>query len=134
MRRATVLLLLLAIAACIPVDLTGTGLCLYSEGCAPNGGNGNGITYVPEQVLVNSGGVLVPDTVTLRVRPDSTQQPAVDWVNHDTLTHHFVSDIAWFDSGDISPNSGVEMGVPRVGRFTYHCVHHPWMVGTIVVP
>ena len=40
----------------------------------------------------------------------------------------------WFESGNIPPNAAVQMGVNRVGTFPYHCLNHPWIAGTIVVP
>ncbi len=133
MRRVAVLLLMLAVTACHFVDLS--GLCLSPEGCQTNGGNGNGITYVWDEVMINRGGVLAPDTVRTQVAPTVTQQPAISWVNHDSLTHHFVSNSAGFDTGDIAPGGDVgQVGFNRVGTFPYHCVNHAWMVGTIVVP
>ena len=129
--RYVLTLLLFGMTACHFVDLT--GLCLSSRGCQ-KGGNGNGITFFWDQVTINRGGVLAPDTVRTQVGPTVTQQPAINWVNHDSLTHHFVSDSARFDTGDITPGGGGWAELNRVGTFPYHCVNHAWMVGTIVVP
>lgn len=48
-------------------------------------------------------------------------------------THTVTSDNAVWDSGDISPAHIYSFTFTSVGTYTYHCTHHPTMVGTITV-
>jgi plastocyanin len=57
----------------------------------------------------------------------------VTWVNQDTQAHT-VTVPGVFDSGPIPPNGGRwSWGATVTGTFTYHCLIHPDMNGTIVV-
>jgi plastocyanin len=67
----------------------------------------------------------------------------VIWVNADQTTsvyggttgtpHHLVSDIGLFDSGLLSPGKSYPFTFAASGTYTYHCVIHPTMVGTITL-
>ena len=48
-------------------------------------------------------------------------------------THTVTSDNAVWDSGDIAPGHTYSFTFTSVGTYTYHCLHHPTMVGTIAV-
>lgn len=57
----------------------------------------------------------------------------VTWINQDTVAHT-VTDPGVFDSGPIPPNGGRwSWGAASVGTFTYHCLIHPDMNGTVTV-
>jgi plastocyanin len=57
----------------------------------------------------------------------------VTWVNQDTVPHT-VTAPGVFDSGPIPPNGGRwSWGASVVGTYTYHCLIHPDMNGTVVV-
>ena len=57
----------------------------------------------------------------------------VTWINQDSVGHT-VTAPGVFDSGPIPPNGGRWSWVASVaGTFTYHCLIHPDMNGTITV-
>ena len=67
----------------------------------------------------------------------------VTWVNRDytsstaggtTGTSHFlVSDQGLFDSGELKPQSKFSFTFPGPGTYTYRCLKHPTMIGTITI-
>jgi len=68
--------------------------------------------------------------------PSNATIPAgtiITWINQDTQAHTVTLPGA-FDSGPIPPNGGRwSWGASAQGTFTYHCLIHPDMNGTIVV-
>lgn len=57
----------------------------------------------------------------------------VTWVNNDTVGHT-VTEPGVFDSGPIPPNGGRWSWVASIaGTYTYHCLIHPDMNGTLTV-
>jgi len=58
---------------------------------------------------------------------------AVTWVNNDSITHTSVSDSNAWNSGNIAPGASFTQAFQSAGTFTYHCVIHPNMVGTVTV-
>jgi len=130
---AVLLVIVASSTACRIIDLTGFCFTLSDTGC-PSDGSSSGTSYIYHQVIINPGGVLAPRTVTTTVRPTPAQQPAVVWLNRDSLAHHLVSDTPLFETGDIVPGAGAQISVSQSGTFSYHCVRHPTMVGTIIVP
>ena len=57
----------------------------------------------------------------------------VTWVNNDAVGHT-VTEPGVFDSGPIPPNGGRWSWVASIaGTFTYHCLIHPDMNGTLTV-
>jgi plastocyanin len=57
----------------------------------------------------------------------------VTWTNNDTVVHTSTSDVSVWDSGPITPGQSYSYTFSRAGTFTYHCMIHPYMHGTIVV-
>jgi len=84
--------------------------------------------------MINRGGVLVPGTLKTRVGATSNQRPGVRWTNQDTVSHHLVFDVDGHDTGEIAPTGTAELAFDLNGRFAYHCIIHPRMVGTVEVP
>jgi len=79
-----------------------------------------------------------PDTFTVSLAAGGT----VTWGNGDFTTgtygtsgttHTVTSDNALWDSGDVPPAHTYSHTFTNTGTFNYHCMHHPNMVGTIVV-
>jgi plastocyanin len=58
----------------------------------------------------------------------------VVWTNTGAVAHTVTSDDGnSFDSGTLDPQSSFSLVVQAAGTFTYHCVFHPWMTGTLTV-
>ncbi len=133
MRRATAVILVIGFCAACNLGIFSSDYCPL----APNGrcsSQGSEITYVWEQVMIHRGGVLVPGTLQTRVGATSNQRPAVRWTNQDTVSHHLVFDVDGHDTGEIAPTSIAALSFESNGTFAYHCLIHPRMVGTVVVP
>ena len=133
MKRATALILVIGFCAACNLDSLSSDYCPL----APNGhcsSQGSQITYVREQVMIDRGGVLVPGTLKTRGGATVNQRPAVQWTNQDTVSHHLVFDVAGHDTGEIAPTAIAELSFDSNGTFAYHCVIHPRMAGTVVVP
>ncbi len=70
------------------------------------------------------------------------QGTTVTWTNDDTVVHTVTAGDSdgrigtpsgLFGSGDMAPGESFSFTFDEVGEFTYYCVPHPWMVGTVVV-
>jgi len=57
----------------------------------------------------------------------------VVWTNEDQDPHTVTSDRPGFGSQALDTGSSFTMVAKRAGTFTYHCVIHPFMHGTLVV-
>jgi plastocyanin len=69
----------------------------------------------------------MPNTVTI------TKGQKVVWVNKGTFSHTSTSDTLKWDSGAIAPGARFSVKFNRVGTFTYHCMIHPSMLGSVTV-
>lgn len=84
-------------------------------------GSGNGLNYQPAKIVVVIG---VNNTVV--------------WVNDDNVAHTVTArsvpnGAQNFDSGNMPPGQTFEYTFTVPGNYTYYCVYHPWMVGTVIV-
>ena len=71
-----------------------------------------------------------PDTITVVIGQNNT----VVWNNEDTGLHTATSDTSGvFDTGNIAPGASAMLTLTTPGTYTYHCIYHAWMQGTIVV-
>lgn len=58
---------------------------------------------------------------------------SVMWVNNDATAHTSTSDNNTWNSGTIAPGANFSHTFASSGTFTYHCMIHPGMVGTVTV-
>ncbi|MEE9181236.1 MAG: plastocyanin/azurin family copper-binding protein, partial [candidate division NC10 bacterium] len=58
----------------------------------------------------------------------------VTWVNQDLVIHTVTSDVGLFDSGSMRPGDRFSFTFTTAGTFTYRCLPHEFMRGTVVVP
>jgi plastocyanin len=56
----------------------------------------------------------------------------VTWINDDNMVHTVTADNGSFNSGDMQPGATFSRTFKNPGTFTYHCVHHSGMTGTII--
>lgn len=78
------------------------------------------------------------NTVTMRnsaFSPPSLQvniNSTVVWVNDDNMVHTVTADNGSFNSGDIAPGGTFRYTFSSTGTYTYHCMHHSGMTGTVI--
>ena len=71
-----------------------------------------------------------PDTITVVVGKNNT----VYFINADVAVHTATSDtVGVFDTGNIEGGSTAQVTLTTPGTYTYHCIYHAWMQGTIIV-
>jgi plastocyanin len=71
----------------------------------------------------------LPDPVTVVIGVNNT----ITWTNNDSAPHTVTANDGSFDSGAMAPTQTFTFTFDKPGTYTYHCVYHPWMVGTVVV-
>ena len=70
-----------------------------------------------------------PTPVTVVIGVNNT----VTWVNNDSAPHTVTANDASFGSGNIAPTGTYTFTFTKAGTYAYHCLYHPWMVGTVIV-
>jgi plastocyanin len=70
-----------------------------------------------------------PSPVTVVMGVNNT----VSWVNNDSAPHTVTANDGSFDSGNLAPTGTFTFTFTTPGTYLYHCIYHPWMVGTIIV-
>jgi plastocyanin len=67
--------------------------------------------------------------------PNMTVAPGttVTWVNNDQTAHTSTADDGTWDSGTLQPGKSFSFTFNQAGTYTYHCMIHPNMTGTITV-
>jgi plastocyanin len=55
------------------------------------------------------------------------------WANRDLVAHTASSDAKGFDSQSIAPGASWRYRAGTPGRYTYRCIFHPTMHGTLIV-
>jgi plastocyanin len=71
-----------------------------------------------------------PDSITVVIGKNNT----VYWTNDDASIHTATSDTAGvFDTGNVVAGGSAQWTFTTPGTYTYHCVYHAWMQGTIIV-
>ncbi|MBU0486789.1 MAG: cupredoxin family copper-binding protein, partial [Bacteroidetes bacterium] len=57
----------------------------------------------------------------------------VRWTNNDDVTHTVTADDTSWGSGNLGKGDTYSKTFTQNGTFTYHCIPHPDMTGTIIV-
>lgn len=70
-----------------------------------------------------------PPTITVVIGVNNT----VTWVNNDIAPHTVTADDGSFNSGNLDPGAAWTHVFTTPGTYSYHCIYHQWMTGTIVV-
>jgi len=70
-----------------------------------------------------------PSPVTVVIGVNNT----VMWVNNDSAPHTVTANDGSFDSGNMAPTAAFTFTFTTPGTYEYHCIYHPWMVGTVIV-
>ena len=88
-----------------------------------------GSVDMPVGVGANTALTYIPATITVIVGQNNT----VSFVNKDSAVHTVTADDGSFNSGDIAQGATWTYTFNTPGTFTYHCIYHQWMKGTVVV-
>jgi plastocyanin len=75
------------------------------------------------------GKAYTPDPVTVVVGINNT----IKWVNNDNAPHTVTANDASFDSGNVAQGQSFTFTFTTPGTYHYHCIYHPWMIGTVIV-
>ena len=94
-------------------------------GCSKEKDNNNS-NPDPNRIFMK-GSVFAPSS--LQVNLGTT----VTWQNDDNTVHTVTADDASFDSGDMSSGASFTHTFSSLGTYSYHCMHHAGMVGSITV-
>lgn len=71
-----------------------------------------------------------PDTVTVVIGVNNT----LYFVNQDAAIHTATSDTSGvFDTGNINAGGTAQVTLTTPGTFSYKCIYHSWMQGTVIV-
>ena len=80
----------------------------------PSGVSISGYSFLPKTLNVSTGA-----TVT--------------WKDNEAVIHTVTSDTGLFNSGDLTLGKTFSHTFSTAGTYTYHCIHHTYMTGTIIV-
>jgi plastocyanin len=84
---------------------------------------------MPSGVGSNNNLGFTPSTLTVVIGVNNT----VTWLNRDQSIHTVTATDKSFDSGNILPGASFTYTFTTAGTYTYVCVYHSWMKGTVVV-
>ena len=57
----------------------------------------------------------------------------VEWTNHDFAPHTATADRGLWDTGWLKADQSGKFVAQEPGKFAYHCLAHPQMIGMIIV-
>jgi plastocyanin len=113
----------LSLAACAALFL----------GCGSDGGGADQTSAAPSGAT-GTQAVAIKDYI---YKPASITVPrgaTVTFSNRDSTAHTATSkESGVFESGPIDPGKSAKITLDQSGTFTYYCLFHPFMKGTIVV-
>ena len=88
---------------------------------------GAGPTAPPGTSVTMAGARFTPATISIHAGG------TIRWFNDDAMPHTVTaSDQAW-DSGYLAPGGSFERRFDHPGSYSYACLYHAWMTGTVVV-
>jgi len=114
------------------VCLLGVFVALTSAGCGTAVSDGPNLTiHIVGNPLGNPDSFYKPRRITISIGT------TVTWVDRDDSIHTVTPDTnypGWSGgSGDLSTGQKYSHLFKRAGRYTYHCMVHPDMIGVVIV-
>ena len=98
----------------------------YALGTAPQVPAGSPTVYVSDTPV---SWQYSPQSITVILGVNST----VTWVSH-SISYDTVTDRGGsFNSGPIAPGGEFSYTFTRAGEYSYYCLYHPWMTGSVIV-
>jgi len=70
-----------------------------------------------------------PPVITVIIGSNNT----VTWHNEDTVVHTVTATDGSFNSGDIKAGATWSYTFSTPGNYSYYCIYHSWMKGTVIV-
>lgn len=108
-------------------------VAVFVVGCGGSGGS----TDRTSSAAPASSGTTAVTIQDYTYKPAKLTVPAgttVTFANKDSTAHTATSkESGAFESGAIQPGKSGKITLEKAGTFTYYCVFHPFMKGTIVV-
>lgn len=122
--RSTAAFASLALIFILVAYFTGTAIAVIK---APNhAAQGVSTVYIAETPV---SWQYAPQNIRVVIGVNST----VMWLSHSVSYDTVTENTGLFDSGVIAPGGSFTYTFTSPGVFGYHCVFHPWMVGTVTV-
>jgi plastocyanin len=90
---------------------------------------GASVVYIPAGTGSNNNLNYAPGTFTVVIGQNST----VIFVNQDSTKHTVTANDGSFNSGDILPGGTWSYMFKTPGTYSFHCIYHSWMKGTVTV-
>jgi plastocyanin len=108
----------------------------YTEKATSGSGQVTASPQITEVSIVRGSGANAsiaqsysPSPVTVVIGVNNT----VTWSNDDSAPHTVTANDGSFNSGNMAPTGTFSYTFTTPGTYQYHCIYHPWMVGTVVV-
>jgi plastocyanin len=124
----TVLILLVAAAIGGGLDYIGSSY-LYSASNIPKPPAGTVLVVMVSGSYFNQSLGFSPANITLVLGVNSS----VMFYNNDLAVHTATALDGSFDTHDVLPGQSATLSFTQPGTFSYHCIYHLYMVGTITV-
>ena len=92
-----------------------------------NGMMGPGPTAPPGTSVTMAGARFTPGTISIHAGG------TVRWFNDDAMPHTVTATDRSWDSGNLAPGGSFERRFDHPGSYSYVCLYHAWMSGTVNV-
>jgi plastocyanin len=124
----TLLIILVAAGIGGGLDLMGSSH-LYNASNIPKPPAGTTLVVMVNGAFVNQSLGFAPQAITVVIGVNNT----VMFYNDDAAVHTATALDSSFDTHDVLPGQSVTLVLNQTGSFSYHCIYHLYMVGTITV-
>jgi plastocyanin len=143
---ALVLITIIAVVGAVEIGILAVSSSAQASPMAlgdpgATGSNGNGVNSsqpspgaVQVTILVGSSTNIKspgfsPDVIVVVFGVNNT----VTWTNDDSVPHAIASNIAGFDSGNLSTGQSFTYTFSKFGTFNIQCKYYPWIQGMVIV-
>lgn len=149
---ALVVIFGMAVVAYVTVALTGSGQFSTEQSGVTNTQRGTTTSLAQGNQTTSGqqGGASSPETVVVSMPAGSGEQDEVSylpnqvtvvigvnntvtWVNNDSAPHTVTAKGGSFSSGNIGSGGSYTYTFTTPGTYSYFCIYHSWMIGTVVV-
>jgi plastocyanin len=89
--------------------------------------------FAEEQTVQIHEGARVPSWGYTPMSVTVTVGDSVTWENVGDQPHTATADDGSWDTDVIDPGDSASIAFDTAGKYTYYCVPHPWMKGTVIV-
>lgn len=137
-RRGTALLvvaLLTAVTSALFIANAGTGANKAAPKTAASGVTTLDVAQAAAYAATSAGTIAIKNYAFAPASTTVAAGTTVTWVNEDSVPHTVTtkSGPASFDSGQIASGASYSVIFKTAGTYSYYCIDHPQMVGTVTV-